>query len=145
MIPLALALGCGGGISPMPSADAGPVHFSSLEDPAKFKWKTTCAISVTCHGSASGRLGNIDLETDPYRALVGQATVETMYPTAEAMYPSLVIPGNSAQSFLMVKLELPRSDTPDPNLGTYMPQSAAHFDAALLASFKAWIDDGALQ
>ena len=67
-----------------------------------------------------------------------------MYPKAKAMYPTLVIPGNSAQSFLMVKLELPRSDTPDPNLGTYMPQSAAHFDAALLASFKAWIDDGAL-
>ena len=135
---LPLAAGCDTGpASSNADLQVAPATFTSLKPTIK----ASCALSASCHSSAPNRSGGIDLETDPYAALVNQPTVDAAYPKAKQTFPTLVIPGNAAQSFLYVKLTLPLGI--DPNLGSSMPQASAKLDAATIAAFKSWIDAGA--
>ena len=83
-----------------------------------------------CHTPASGPLGDLDLTTDPYAALVGAAS---QYPGR-----TLVVAGDPAASFLMAKLE----GTQAAAEGTVMPPNGA-LGAAELDLVRAWIQDGA--
>lgn len=84
---------------------------------------------TACHSSA-GHAGNLDLQTDPYTALVNKT----------ANYPgrTLVIPGDSANSFLYIKM-LGNQQVSE---GGVMPPngSLATSDLALIST---WIDGGA--
>jgi predicted CxxxxCH...CXXCH cytochrome family protein len=84
---------------------------------------------LSCH-SASLALGGLDLETDPYTALVDQ-------PSASYTGRTLVVPGDADTSFLMLKLLGEQGDD-----GSYMPTTGL-LDAALVAPVQQWIDDGA--
>lgn len=85
---------------------------------------------VSCH-SAAGHLGDLDLETDPYAALVG---------VPSASYPgrTLVVAGDSANSFLLVKMLGEQSA----DEGSVMPTSGA-LPAEKTALVEAWISAGA--
>ncbi len=84
---------------------------------------------LVCHG-ATGTLGDLDLETDPYAALVGVAS----------MYPgwTLVEPGDPSASFLLTKL----NDAQAGDEGTMMPPTGA-IAAADIAVVETWIAEGA--
>lgn len=85
---------------------------------------------VSCH-SASGHAGGLDLQTDPHAALVGVAS--------SAYYGrTLVVAGDSAGSFLTVKMQGTQSGSE----GTIMPPSGP-VAAGDLAAVIAWIDAGA--
>ena len=116
------------------------VKFSELKPSIKI----SCALSPSCH-SAKSDLGNgmrLDLETDPYTAMVNAVTLEVPnFPKVKADFPTLVVPKDAAKSAVYMKLTLPLAN--DPSYGSRMPQSTAA-DVALAAKFKSWIDNGAL-
>ncbi len=84
---------------------------------------------VVCH-SASGKAGDLDLETDPYAAIVGIAS-------AAYAGETLVVAGDAEGSFLLAKM----AGTQGAN-GEVMPTSGA-LDAALVDVVRTWIDAGA--
>lgn len=81
-----------------------------------------------CHGGGSAS-GGLDLETDPYAALI-----DVTSPTFGLPH---VVPGDSAASFLYQKV----AGTQGAN-GARMPVGAVLSDAAI-AHVAEWIDDGA--
>jgi hypothetical protein len=83
-----------------------------------------------CH-STSGQLGGLDLESDPYAAIVSQ-------PAAADAALTLVTPGDAEASFLYLKL------LSEPPAGGVMPPGSA-LDAATIEIVRAWIADGATQ
>lgn len=85
---------------------------------------------VSCH-SASGHSGGLDLQTDAHAALVGMASSAYAGRT-------LVVAGDSANSFLVVKMH----GTQTASEGTIMPPSGP-VAAGDLAAITAWIDAGA--
>ena len=132
------AAGCG--------SSTGPSTFSAINT------KTlgpSCTFS-SCH-SANGAASadKLDLQTDPYTALVNMPAVN---PQAKSEGKLLVKPGDSANSFLYIKLTLPPgpgnicpTQTPQDVMGYggCMPQTAPLLDADVLAGIKQWIDSGA--
>lgn len=85
---------------------------------------------VVCHSAAS-QLGGLDLETDPYAAIVG---------VAAAGYPgtTLVVPGDAAGSLLYRK----SGGTQASDEGGSMPVGTT-VSAAQLAALETWISAGA--
>lgn len=109
--------------------------------------KTSCASFSACH-SATGRKGGLDLQTDPYNALVNAPCVNDV---AKANGWHLVTPGNEKTSYAFVKLSLPSvQELPDagaggPNmgLGNRMPNTGQSLDAPTIAQIQQWIKMGA--
>ena len=85
---------------------------------------------ASCHTGASGS-GGLDLTTDPYTAIVDQASVGYAGRT-------LVVPGDSAGSFLYLKVTGAQSSSE----GTAMPPMDG-LGAARAAAVAGWIDAGA--
>ncbi|RME25615.1 MAG: hypothetical protein D6798_08530 [Deltaproteobacteria bacterium] len=84
---------------------------------------------LSCH-SAGARLGDLDLETDPHGTLVSGAS---SYPGR-----TLVVPGNSAESFLVIKLEGTQAAGEGDSMPPGSPLSSADIDVV-----RTWIDNGA--
>ncbi len=84
-----------------------------------------------CH-DAGGAAGGLDLETDPHAALVDQPSA---YPGR-----TLVVSGDPAASFLLVKLE----DSQGEDEGTVMPLTGV-LDEASLDAVRDWITQGATE
>ena len=124
---LALAAGCGGDSDGDTGIDA--LTFTEIRDNTLIP---SCGIGSSCHGAGAGGL-TID-ENDPdaiYGALVNG--------TADSGN-TLVVPGDSAGRYLVMKLEnvvgISGDAMPPPfGLGDSEPQ--------VLAGIKAWIDEGA--
>lgn len=85
---------------------------------------------VMCH-SAGGQAGGLDLETDPYAAIVG---VES----SQFAGKTLVVAGDAAGSLLYRKM----SGTQSSDEGGVMPSSGA-LSADVLSVVETWINDGA--
>lgn len=85
---------------------------------------------ITCH-STSGALGDLDLETDPYTALVG-------VPAAADGALTLVIAGDPDNSFLVQKIE----GTQGASLGGQMP-AGTPLPQSSIDLIRKWITDGA--
>ena len=120
------------------SCPATPPSFATFK---KSFLPKTCALSDSCH-NANGHKGSLDLETDPYKAIINVGTF-CMDPcmTAKTDYPTRVVPGDSAKSFFYVKMAM--SVATDAKLGDRMPQSSFPIDAATLKQWQCWIDAGA--
>ena len=101
----------------------------------------TCGKFDSCH-SAHGKMGGLDLQTDPYHALVDAATQSPAYPKLKLDYPMRVVPGDPDHSAVWIKLNM--STSHDVNYGYRMPQSQLPLDAGSLAAWKGWISAGAL-
>lgn len=84
---------------------------------------------VMCH-SASNPQGDLDLQTDPYAAIVNQ-------PSAQYSGKTLVVPNDSGSSFLYLKMTANQG----PN-GDEMPTTGI-LDASLTDVVKTWINNGA--
>ncbi|MCP4804654.1 MAG: hypothetical protein GY913_34095 [Proteobacteria bacterium] len=90
----------------------------------------SCGLGSTCH---EGGAGGLELDGDgDYEALVDVASVD-------AEGEILVIPGDSANSYLMKKLESADGIEGDP-----MPPPSGGFDEAKIQLIADWIDAGAL-
>ncbi len=92
----------------------------------------TAVSCVSCHSPAGGPLGGLDLQTDPYTAL--------MDGTSAYSGRTLVVPGDPDASFLIVKLRGDQEGTE----GALMPPLGA-IDAEELAAIEAWVADGATE
>ncbi|NOY26748.1 MAG: hypothetical protein GXP62_12820 [Oligoflexia bacterium] len=103
-------------------------------DPSADPWCNVQAIIATqclsCHSTASN-LGGLDLEASPWDAMVGVSS-------ANYAGRTLVVPGDSAASFLVDKLE----GTQAADEGTVMPPTAA-LSSVQTGEFVAWIDASA--
>lgn len=133
---LALLCACGEGLEPHnlpdptpPETEATPLD-GFVEGP-QCAVETVFAVGcvVGCH-SALTPTGDLDLETDPYSAVVGVAS--------EAFGEVLVAPGNPGGSLLVRKME----DAQDADEGAPMPPSGT-LDAVFVDAVRQWVLDGA--
>jgi len=103
-------------------------------------------LGTSCHSAVFARdAGGLDLETDPYVALLGDAGfgAPALNIAGSATGLVRVQPGDPNNSFLMIKLLL--TDAGTPLYGSGMPQQAPGSDCPQsLAIISAWIDAGAL-
>jgi hypothetical protein len=103
----------------------------------------TCAAFSVCHSPEGSRDANmLDLKTDPYNALVGVASVNKK---AMGEGKLRVKPCDSANSFLIVKLQLPMNESTDTGYGDYMPDTNPHLPSEQIQAIKDWIDRGAVK
>src|SRR5579862_691292 len=90
--------------------------------------KSSCAAFASCH-NATGHMGSLDLQTNPYAAMVNVASTNTV---AAGMGWKRVAPGDPSTSFVYQKLVLPNgTDGPgmaNHGLGDRMPQSNSSLD-----------------
>lgn len=94
----------------------------------------------SCH-SAQSRAGKMDLETDPYAALVGAVPAN---PTAAARGWLRVKPCDPDGSFMYIKLTLyQRASSERTGLGAQMPYGQAALPKAQIAAIRDWIARGA--
>jgi hypothetical protein len=100
--------------------------------------KTSCVFSE-CHNAAS-HMNNLDLETDPYTALVN---VDPDNAKAKAMGWKRVVPNNKAQSFMWQKLQMTKDEDPKTGLGKAMPDTGQCLDTVSMDNIGCWIDRGA--
>jgi hypothetical protein len=96
------APGCTDASSP---ACSGPPTFDNINQQI---FAPSCAHFSVCHdGSQSSPMGDLDLKTDPYKALVNVATAcKPNCTTARADFPLRVKPGDPDHSFLWVKINM---------------------------------------
>jgi hypothetical protein len=110
----------------------------------------SCTFS-SCHDAEANPQGMLNLQTDPYTALVN-ATPSNM--AAQAKGWKRVVPGDLGNSYLHYKLNLPQSCDPGcpdqttcmvgPScLGLRMPNTGQTLDACTLSKIDAWITAGA--
>jgi hypothetical protein len=103
----------------------------------------SCAAFSVCHSPAGARDANmLDLQTDPYTALVGVLS-ENLKAKGEGQLR--VKPCDSAHSFLTLKLTLPQNQDRDTGYGDYMPDTNPHLPSAQIQAISDWIDRGALK
>jgi len=103
----------------------------------------SCAAFSVCHSPEGARDANmLDLKTDPYAALVGVAS-QNMKAMSEGKLR--VKPCDSANSFLIVKLQLPQNQDPTTGYGDYMPDTNPHLPSEQIKAIADWIDRGALK
>lgn len=114
-----------GGVTPADDSDAPPLGTGYCA--LKQVIAQNCGF---CHGAGGSPQGGLDLETDPHAALVDM-------PSSLYAGRTLVVPGDSASSFLINKLTGDLSGE-----GGAMPPNGA-LDAATVDVLRAWIDDGA--
>ena len=157
LVAVLLIAGCGDS-NPPPN----PMTFSEIN---KQVFTISCALSDSCHKDANRSHGNLDLKTDPYTALINVPSFNWKANTDGLMR---VVPGDSAHSFLYIKLTQPAGsvagkpecidepqkladggvaqivgDPANPDYGGCMPQKAPPMDPVTVAAIKRWIDSGA--
>jgi hypothetical protein len=141
-----VAAGCSSG-----PTDPTPDMSMQLVEPHNFAqitaavWPPTVSSCVfaSCHSRAgASQAGKLDLETDPYTALVNAPASNKQAVTEGKVRVKPCDPDNS---LLWIKLNLPLSATSaDQGYGEYMPQSAgAHIPQAYLDGIHDWIARGA--
>ena len=139
-----LALGCGDDSSSSPADMSVMVQIPHNFDQINTEiLKGSCASFSVCHSKAgASSAGHLDLETDPYAALVGVASNN-----AKAAGEGLlrVKPCDSAHSFLITKLTLAQNQDPNTGYGHYMPDTNPHLPDAQIQAIKDWIDRGAIK
>lgn len=113
--------------------DSGPVDPNGFAALYEDILAPTCA-AVVCHGTGSGNL-NMSNSTLAYRDLVN---VPATGPECGDMGFTRVVPGDSAASLLVLKLDLEA-----PPCGETMPFGGLLLDSDV-ARIAAWIDAGAL-
>ncbi len=131
LLALVTLAGCGGPACPADS-------FSHMQ---ACVFKVSCNFS-SCH-SASGKMGGLDLETDPYDALLAPpdaaaAKKRNWIPPADWRR---VAPGDEMRSFFWIKLTMPSGK--DPNWGDHMPDTGQSLDEDVLVQILEWIRSGA--
>ena len=123
--------------------------FASIQ---KNVFATTCALSSCHQAGASATVGNLDLVTDSYRALLGASGTGT--PANDPVgfnyrYNGMLLvkPGDAANSLLYLKLTNSGSvgcaQTSCP-YGEQMPYGSAQLAQCSLDAVKQWIDSAAL-
>jgi hypothetical protein len=137
-VAVSLAAGCGPTIDRNSPCTTTP-SFAALNSGTI---ALSCAKFDVCH-SAAGKMDGLDLQTNPYTALVNAPTTCTVDPCVDGAkdFPTRVIPGDPVHSFLWVKLTL--SQMIDPKYGNRMPQSNPSLDEQTLHDFRCWIAGGA--
>lgn len=130
------AAGCGGTNNTADMAPACPDGGVTFTDVKASVFKVSCNFS-SCHNAMS-HMGALDLETDPYKALVNAPSV---WPAAKTEGLSRISPGDTAHSFTWIKLNL--ATTNDPKYGTRMPQTGQKIDGTQMEKVKCWIEAGA--
>ncbi|MGZ3440289.1 MAG: hypothetical protein ACXVDD_12280 [Polyangia bacterium] len=104
---------------------------------------TGCAAFSVCHSAAGAKdAGKMDLQTDPYMALVG---VPADNAKAKGEGQLRVKPCDSAHSFLIFKLKLATNEDPLTGYGHYMPDTNPHLPNEQIQAISDWIDRGALK
>lgn len=134
MLGLALAL-------PACGSSSKPATFSSLNQDV---FQISCANFSSCHNKTDHK-GGLDLQTDPYNALVNADTVgmdgNDDFPKARTGYPKRVVPGHPEQSYLWKKLTMSESHNAD--YGYRMPYNNPPLDQESLDRIETWITNGA--
>ncbi len=125
-----LVVGCG-------PADPCPTHTQTFSQIRQGIFKTSCNFS-SCHSASANPQGGLDLETDPYAALLGVMPAKV---GAAMRGWKRVTPGSEATSFLYQKLVLPVNN--DPQLGLRMPNTGQTLDGDSIAQIQCWIHRGA--
>lgn len=128
LLPCALLIACGGS-SPTPTP-------ATLTEVKAAVFKPSCTLA-SCH-DASGKMGSLDLATNPYAALVNVASVQK---GAAAEGLMRVVPGDLQKSFLNIKVTLPSSV--DTKYGSRMPDTGQTLDPSQLSILQGWILAGA--
>ena len=127
LAPASLLVACGGPADPC----ATPKTFTQMKSTTI---KSSCVFS-SCHDAASKK-GALDLQTDPYAALVN-VTPDNAAARAEGF--KRAIPNNEEKSFVVLKLTLPTAT--DPRYGDLMPNKQR--DDAIANEFRCWVRRGA--
>lgn len=136
LLPLFVLYGCDG-TKPGDSGDTGSDTADTSDTSDTANLNDFCAVQslfqdkcVVCHSTTSHQ-GDLDLETDPYNAIVNVTSPN---------YPSqaYVTPGNADTSFLYLKM----TDAQSTSEGTVMP-TAGQLPASDTETVRAWILAGA--
>lgn len=124
---------CGSTSSTNDTADTASLTstFSSIK--SNILSTITCARSL-CHNAASAQNG-LDLETNPYTALVGVAS--------QTASMNRVTAGDTSQSYLVHKLENTQSAVTG-GAGVQMPKDGTPLTTDQINTIKEWINNGAL-
>lgn len=121
-------VGCGSGDDPAPTTDAPQPTLASIQA----KVFTPKCSNAGCHhidlAKANVSLANEELS---FKTMVN---VPPSDPALRSTYPAIVVPGDPARSFLMRKLEGPKSGE-----GLRMPQGMPPLDAATIDAIRTWI------
>jgi hypothetical protein len=140
-LPL-VVLGCGDTTTGGEDMAANVVIPHNFDQINKEILQPSCAGFSVCHSTAGQKdAGKLNLEVDPYNALVG-----AMSDNAKAKGEGLlrVKPCDAAKSFLHVKLVLPNNTDPKTDYGNYMPDTNPHLPAEQIKAIDDWINRGAL-
>jgi hypothetical protein len=141
-----LVAGCG-------SSAPEPKTFAEINSQV---FHVACTFS-SCHSADGARSADmLDLQTDPYNAIVNVPANNKM---AKSEGKLRVAPGDSANSFVMIKFGLPpdtvagqkvcKAESVDGGVnqisdyGSCMPQTSSPLEAVTVAAIKKWIDSGA--
>jgi hypothetical protein len=127
---LLFAFGCSG---------PPPTTFSAINQQVL---QPSCAHFSVCHSKTGARdAGKLDLATDPYTALVNADCTNDQ---AKAEGKKRVVAGDPANSFLLIKLQLPVTATDDGGYQESMPLKNPHLPDVDLQGIRTWIMKGAL-
>ena len=111
---------------------------ASFSDVKTKVFKASCTISNSCH-DATGKMGGLDLATDPYKALLN---VKPVWPVPVAEQLVEVAPNSLDKSFLWKKISL--ATATDPKYGGRMPNTGGQtVSAEQLQIVQCWILGGA--
>jgi|SRR5579871_2292299 len=111
-------------------------------------FKTSCTLSMSCHGNG-GAMGALDLETDPYTALMQPPDPVGAAKRGWNVPPSWkrVTPGDETTSFLWIKLAAPfdqNGKVLQKQYGDHMPDTSGQaLDEGTLVQILDWIRAGA--
>jgi hypothetical protein len=162
LIAAALAFSCGDGDSS--EAEAGctppagyavcPCGLEPTFDSIRTNVFAKSCVLSECHAASNAiNAGDLDLETDPYTALLGSDgagapanNISGSVKNAPGAPPELrrIVPGNPDESFLVIKLGT--KDRADPKYGSGMPFSApGSVCPDTLSAIRDWIRAGALK
>src|SRR5262249_37943537 len=119
-----LAVGCGnnsGGGQDMAVPIQIPHNFDEINS---FVFKPSCAAFSVCHSTQGASMaGNLNLQVDPYTALVNVLSDNNKAKT-EGLFR--VKPCDPTNSFLIIKLTLAMNQSVTTGYGNYMPDSNPH-------------------
>lgn len=138
---LAVTVGCGSSGEAGKAAACGDTSATTLAEVRREVF-VSC-LSSSCHGGG-GHEGQLDLATDPHKALINVAPDPKGAATRGWTVPaglSRVTPNDETKSFLYLKLTLP--SVKDPLLGHRMPDTGQTLDECSIQKVRDWIRRGA--
>ncbi|MHB1843787.1 MAG: hypothetical protein ACYCWW_03000 [Deltaproteobacteria bacterium] len=154
---LALVASCGDPSSPGDAGTVPPAFAPTFTNINANVFQPSCANFSACHRSGAGpTVGNLDLKTDPYTALLGDGG--TGVPASDYSQGSIVYhyegmllvkPGDPENSLLFRKvsespqqcqLGAPQSDCPS---GSGMPSAGLQLSPGVIEAIREWIANGA--